>query len=67
MLKNMAVHELALLVSFYGVSVETIKSVKADKAFSKCETRGTYSAVGASLRIIRRRKFGGSMLGSQIG
>mmetsp|Transcript_40665 Transcript_40665/g.91419 ORF Transcript_40665/g.91419 Transcript_40665/m.91419 type:complete len:400 (+) Transcript_40665:207-1406(+) len=43
MLKNMAVHELALLVSFYGVSVETIKSVKADKAFSKCETRGKFT------------------------
>merc|ERR1719491_1798802 len=31
MLKNMAIHELALLVSFYDVSVENIESVTADK------------------------------------
>jgi len=38
MLKNMAIHELALLVSFYDVSVDTIASVKADKDFSSCQT-----------------------------
>jgi len=43
MLKNMAVHELALLVTFYGVKLETIKSVSADKDFSVCETRGAYT------------------------
>lgn len=37
MLKNMAIHELALLVSFYGVSVETIDKCEADKDFSSCQ------------------------------
>jgi len=52
MLKNMAVHELALLVTFYGVKLETIKSVTADKEFSICETRGAYtdfSAIGFTI------------------
>lgn len=38
MLKNMAIHELALLVSFYDVTVENIKSVVADKEFSSMQT-----------------------------
>ena len=38
MLKNMAIHELALLVSFYDVSVDNIASVEADKDFSSCQT-----------------------------
>jgi predicted dehydrogenase len=38
MLKNMAIHELALLVSFYDVSVDNIASVEADKKFSSCKT-----------------------------
>eukprot|EP00543_Licmophora_paradoxa_P008269 CAMPEP_0202458682 /NCGR_PEP_ID=MMETSP1360-20130828/27010_1 /ASSEMBLY_ACC=CAM_ASM_000848 /TAXON_ID=515479 /ORGANISM="Licmophora paradoxa, Strain CCMP2313" /LENGTH=368 /DNA_ID=CAMNT_0049079337 /DNA_START=44 /DNA_END=1150 /DNA_ORIENTATION=+ len=38
MLKNMAIHELALLVSFYDVTVENIETVKADKEFSSCQT-----------------------------
>jgi predicted dehydrogenase len=38
MLKNMAIHELALLVSFYDVSVDNIESVKADKEFSSMQT-----------------------------
>ena len=38
MLKNMAIHELALLVSFYDVSVENIESVKADAEFSSLQT-----------------------------
>jgi len=38
MLKNMAIHELALLVSFYDVSVNTIESVTADKEFSSLQT-----------------------------
>lgn len=38
MLKNMAIHELALLVSFYDVSVENIESVVADKEFSSMQT-----------------------------
>merc|ERR1712127_892548 len=38
MLKNMAIHELALLVSFYDVSVDNIESVTADKEFSSLQT-----------------------------
>ena len=38
MLKNMAIHELALLVSFYDVTVENIDTVTADKDFSSLKT-----------------------------
>ena len=38
MLKNMAIHELALLVSFYDVSVDNIDQVTADKEFSSLQT-----------------------------
>jgi len=38
MLKNMVIHELALLVSFYDVSVDNIASVVADKEFSEMQT-----------------------------
>eukprot|EP00529_Nitzschia_sp_RCC80_P031678 CAMPEP_0113458160 /NCGR_PEP_ID=MMETSP0014_2-20120614/9779_1 /TAXON_ID=2857 /ORGANISM="Nitzschia sp." /LENGTH=367 /DNA_ID=CAMNT_0000349675 /DNA_START=111 /DNA_END=1214 /DNA_ORIENTATION=- /assembly_acc=CAM_ASM_000159 len=38
MLKNMAIHELALLVSFFDVKVETIDKCVADKEFSSCQT-----------------------------
>jgi predicted dehydrogenase len=43
MLKNMCVHELCLLVTYYGVSVDSIKSVEADKDYSKCEVRGGFT------------------------
>mmetsp|Transcript_17935 Transcript_17935/g.36133 ORF Transcript_17935/g.36133 Transcript_17935/m.36133 type:complete len:233 (-) Transcript_17935:223-921(-) len=38
MLKNMAIHELALLVSFFDVTVENIATCTADKEFSSCQT-----------------------------
>lgn len=38
MLKNMAIHELALLVSFYDVTVDNIAEVTADKEFSSLQT-----------------------------
>jgi predicted dehydrogenase len=38
MLKNMAIHELALLVSFYDVTVDNIAEVIADKEFSSMQT-----------------------------
>jgi predicted dehydrogenase len=38
MLKNMAIHELALLVSFFDVKVETIEKCEADREFSSCQT-----------------------------
>jgi len=38
MLKNMAIHELAILVTFYDVRVDTIASVEADKTLSTCKT-----------------------------
>jgi predicted dehydrogenase len=47
MLKNMAIHELAILVTYYGVTVNSIDKVEADKEFSSCKTlkgpsSGTY-------------------------
>jgi predicted dehydrogenase len=38
MLKNMAIHELAILVTFYNVKVANIATVEADKGFSSCKT-----------------------------
>merc|ERR1711971_1209891 len=38
MLKNMAIHKLALLVSYYDVTVDNIASVTADKEFSSLQT-----------------------------
>ncbi|KAL7435128.1 hypothetical protein ACHAXM_004462 [Skeletonema potamos] len=38
MLKNMAIHELALAVSFYNVSVDTIASVEEDREYSRIQT-----------------------------
>jgi predicted dehydrogenase len=38
MLKNMAIHELALLATFYGVRVDNIESIKEDHEFTDMET-----------------------------
>jgi predicted dehydrogenase len=38
MLKNMAIHELAILVTYYGVTVDNIAKVEADKEFSSMQT-----------------------------
>mmetsp|Transcript_40123 Transcript_40123/g.69816 ORF Transcript_40123/g.69816 Transcript_40123/m.69816 type:complete len:418 (-) Transcript_40123:117-1370(-) len=38
MLKNMAIHELALLATYYGVTVDNIDSVDVDKDYSSCQT-----------------------------
>lgn len=38
MLKNMAIHELALVVTYYGVTVDNVASVEADKEFSSCKS-----------------------------
>ena len=38
MLKNMAIHELALLVTFYNVTVDSIESVEADEDYSSCKS-----------------------------
>ena len=38
MLKNMAIHELAILVTYYGVTVDTIQTVTADADYSSCQT-----------------------------
>ena len=38
MLKNMAIHELALLATYYGVTVDTIESVVPDADYSRCLT-----------------------------
>ncbi|GMI50795.1 hypothetical protein ScalyP_jg10461 [Parmales sp. scaly parma] len=38
MLKNMAIHELCLLVSFFDVTVENIAKVEVDKSFSSMKS-----------------------------
>ena len=38
MLKNMAIHELALLVTFFGVNSDTLSDVVADKNYSDLRT-----------------------------
>jgi predicted dehydrogenase len=38
MLKNMAIHELAILVTYYGVTVDSIAQVVSDKEFSSFKT-----------------------------
>jgi len=38
MLKNMVIHELALLVCFYGAKVDNIQSVQTNKEFSSLQT-----------------------------
>jgi hypothetical protein len=38
MLKNIAIHELALFVSFYDITVKNIESVSADREFSSMQT-----------------------------
>jgi len=43
MLKNMAVHELALLTTYYGVRADNIASVVADKEYSECLTLPGFS------------------------
>ena len=38
-LKNMAIHELALLVTYFDCTVDSLAKVEAKKAYSSCETR----------------------------
>jgi len=38
MLKNMAIHELALLATYFGVTVDNIESVQPDAEYSDCKT-----------------------------
>lgn len=38
MLKNMAIHELALLATYWGVTVDNIETVIPDPEFSSCQT-----------------------------
>mmetsp|Transcript_19877 Transcript_19877/g.26213 ORF Transcript_19877/g.26213 Transcript_19877/m.26213 type:complete len:388 (-) Transcript_19877:229-1392(-) len=43
MLKNMAVHECALLVTYYNVSLDNIKNVTFDEDFTSCQTLGGFT------------------------
>jgi len=38
MLKNMLIHELAILATFYGVTTENIQTLTIDKDFTSCKT-----------------------------
>ena len=64
MMKNMAVHELALLVTFYGVKADNIARVVADQAYSSRQTlqgpsQGThftdFDAIGFTLTTTEGR------------
>ncbi|GMH60561.1 hypothetical protein TrRE_jg13552 [Triparma retinervis] len=46
MLKNMAIHELCLLVSFYDVRVDTVFKIEADKAKSEKKTINGFTDLG---------------------
>lgn len=59
MLKNMAVHELALLVSFYGVRADNIAECVADADYSSCQTLGGYTdfdAIGFTITTTDNKK-----------
>jgi len=56
MLKNMAIHELALSVTYYGVTVNNISSVEADKEYSSCKTL-TGPSSGKSFTDFTKLKF----------
>eukprot|EP00622_Pseudochattonella_farcimen_P005660 FR741315.1.p1 GENE.FR741315.1~~FR741315.1.p1 ORF type:complete len:275 (+),score=60.98 FR741315.1:44-826(+) len=43
LLKNMAIHELALAVTFYGVRADNIAKVEVHKEQSECATFGEYT------------------------
>ena len=43
MLKNMAIHELAICVTYYGVTVDSIASVRADRDYSSLGTLGGFT------------------------
>jgi len=43
MLKNMVIHELALLATFYDVTVDNIASVEWDDDFTSCQTLGGFT------------------------
>jgi hypothetical protein len=43
MLRNQAVHELCLLVTYYGLRADNIASVKPDYDFSSCQTLKGYT------------------------
>ena len=56
MLKNMAIHELALLVTYYGIKVDSIATVEADTAYSSCQTL-TGPSSGQSFTDFDKLKF----------
>jgi predicted dehydrogenase len=56
MLKNMAIHELAILCTYYGVTVSDIQSVVADLEFSSCRTL-TGPTTGESFTDFDKIKF----------
>jgi len=58
MLKNMAIHELAILVTFYGVTVDSIAAVEADKEYSSCKTmKGPISSNNKEFTDFDKLKF----------
>merc|ERR1712054_492323 len=58
MLKNMAIHELALLVTFHGVKASNIAEVVADKEYSDLQTHGKLT--DGSQVSVKANRCGGS-------
>eukprot|EP00929_Paragymnodinium_shiwhaense_P087953 TRINITY_DN48112_c0_g2_i1.p1 TRINITY_DN48112_c0_g2~~TRINITY_DN48112_c0_g2_i1.p1 ORF type:complete len:362 (+),score=84.88 TRINITY_DN48112_c0_g2_i1:50-1135(+) len=76
MMKNMAIHELALAVTFHGVTSTNIDTVVADKEFSEVRTLGpftdfvrigfTVKTTSGSTLTIRADRCGGNNSGAVV-
>lgn len=60
MLKNMMIHELTLVATYFGVNVKTLVALEPDFEFSSWETHGKYSdfaRLAFTLTTVDGRKF----------
>mmetsp|Transcript_143188 Transcript_143188/g.249723 ORF Transcript_143188/g.249723 Transcript_143188/m.249723 type:complete len:412 (+) Transcript_143188:62-1297(+) len=60
MLKNMMIHELTLVATYFGVTVKTLAALEPDLEFSRWETHGKYSdfaRLAFTLTTVDGRKF----------
>merc|ERR1719352_2231749 len=60
MMKNMMCHELVVLLTYYGLTVDSIQEVVADQEYTHSETRGgftDFSRVGFTIITKEGRKF----------
>jgi len=60
MLKNMMIHEIVVLISYFGLKVDSIKEIVADKSYTCVETRKGFtdlSKMGCTIRTVEGREF----------